>query len=211
MQLLLLAVLLVACVITIYAATTLVPAAAVALPAPQQPVHFRRPLGLGRGRVGIPQVVHYIWPNKEFKFDLDHQLEQSETRKWVAAVATLNPRWEVFVWTDAELDTLVATHFPRFHPLWRRLRPQLKRWDAVRPAILYVHGGIYLDHDINCRGDTGLFSGLLTPSTTRLLIRDPAVQSLNPHWHDQRTHTNMNACILGTCSVSPCSEPALHL
>ena len=136
----------------------------------------------------FPLVLHYLWPDKEFSFDADHQREQSETREMVAAVAALNPSWEVLVWTDAECDALVRRHFPEFYPVWTQLTPQLKKWDAVRPAILYVHGGIYLDHDISCSGNPGLFSSWVAPSPgTRLLVRDPAPQSHNENWRDGAT------------------------
>ena len=66
-------------------------------------------------------------------------------------------------------------HFPSLYPSWSKLRPRLKMWDAVRPAILFVHGGIYLDHDIEC--DEGVhFSNWIT-ATTRLLLREPIEDS----------------------------------
>lgn len=119
--------------------------------------------------IAIPRILHYVWPNKNFTFEKERfKSIEIKTHRWVNSVKALNPDWEVHVWTDKECHKLVEEHFPSFYPLWKELTPKLKMWDAVRPVILHVYGGIYLDHDITCIGIG--FSEWIDPGT-RLMIR----------------------------------------
>lgn len=123
----------------------------------------------------FPRILHYVWPNKNFSFgDEDPQgIEQRRTLALVEIIRDSNPEWEVKIWTDDDCYSLMKKHFPEFYPYWTALTPRLKMWDAVRPAILHVHGGIYLDHDIDC--DEGVhFTNWLSPQTS-LLLREPSI------------------------------------
>ena len=128
--------------------------------------------------VTIPRVLHYVWPNKNFSYGDDdpHGHEQQRTLALVKMIQANNPDWEIKIWTDDECYALVRTQFPDFYNEWIRLSPRLKMWDAIRPIILYVHGGIYLDHDIDC--DEGVhFSNWIGPET-RLLLREPSPRAM---------------------------------
>ena len=128
----------------------------------------------------IPRILHYIWPDKNFSTGFEggeYQQERIELMNRVDNIKVLNPGWEVHVWTDAECGELLRLHFADFYPKWKTLlKPKLKMWDAVRPAILHSYGGIYLDHDIEC---TGLgFDEWIDRSVsekTKLLVRSPRV------------------------------------
>ena len=54
------------------------------------------------------------------------------------------------IWTDEECHEFMKQHFSHYYSDWISLRPKLKQWDAIRPCILWIHGGIYLDHDVDC-------------------------------------------------------------
>ena len=43
--------------------------------------------------------------------------------------------------------SLIEEHFPNFLKIYNSYDVQIKKHDAARIAILYVFGGIYLDHD----------------------------------------------------------------
>ena len=69
-------------------------------------------------------------------------------------------------------------HRPGFMAVWQALTPRLKMWDAIRPLILQVYGGVYIDADVACRRP---FTPLL-PAGVKVLLR--------ASWHEVR-------CFLG--------------
>ena len=132
----------------------------------------------------IPRLLHYIWPDKNFStgFEGDqYKLERKELISRVDNIKALNPLWETHVWTDAESEELLRRYYPEFYPIWKKkLRPKLKMFDAVRPAILHTYGGIYLDHDIECIGvgfDEWIDRSDSSKMKTKLLVRSPRVYS----------------------------------
>ena len=111
-------------------------------------------------------MFHLIWPNKNFTFDGDHKVEEEETHRYVSKLKRLNPGWTMWVWTDDECEELVRQYRPEFMPVWKSLKPRLKMWDAIRPLILKVYGGVYIDADVNCRRS---FTPILPPGMKVLL------------------------------------------
>ena len=69
-------------------------------------------------------------------------------------------------WTDSDCENLVKIHKPDFMLIWKALSPRLKMWDAIRPLILKVYGGIYIDADVSCHRP---FTSILTQDTKVLL------------------------------------------
>lgn len=125
----------------------------------------------------FPRKLHYLWPNTNWSFGADDPdgIEQRGTIELVDRIRQNNPNWTLKIWTDDDCHALIKQYFPEFYTNWTNLKPLLKMWDAVRPAILYVHGGIYLDHDMDC--DEGVnFSSWIRPETT-LLIREPTLEN----------------------------------
>ena len=43
--------------------------------------------------------------------------------------------------------SLIEEHFPNFLKIYNSYDVQIKKHDAARIAILYVFGGVYVDHD----------------------------------------------------------------
>jgi len=130
----------------------------------------------------IPRILHYIWPDKNFSTGFEggeYKQERIEMINRVENIKALNPSWEVRVWTDAECEELLKLYYKEFYPTWKtKLKPKLKMWDAVRPAILHAYGGIYLDHDIECK-NIGFDEWIdrSDPKKTNLLVRSPRIYS----------------------------------
>ena len=114
----------------------------------------------------FPKMFHFIWPNKNFTFDGSHKVEESETLHFVSKLKQLHPDWTFWVWTDSECEELVKSYKPDFMPVWKALSPRLKMWDAIRPLILKMYGGIYIDADVSCQRP---FTSILTTDTKVLL------------------------------------------
>lgn len=127
----------------------------------------------------FPCILHFIWPNKDFDFGKDdpNHVEQRHTLRLIQRIKQNNPGWTVRIWTDDDCHALMRKHFPQYYTNWTSLTPQLKMWDTIRPCILWVEGGIYLDHDIDC--DPGVkFNDWIQPHT-RLLLRAPVTHTRN--------------------------------
>ena len=125
----------------------------------------------------IPRILHFLWPNQNWSYgDRDPDgIAQRLTLDNIGTIQSSNPEWQVKIWTNEDCYAIMKDHFSSIYLAWSKLTPRLKMWDAVRPAILFVYGGIYLDHDIEC--DVGVhFSDWIAP-TTRLLLRAPIHES----------------------------------
>ena len=85
-------------------------------------------------------------------------------------IRTNNIGWTVKVWTDEECFALMDAYFPEFMTKYRRKMNPRKLWDVIRIAILYVHGGIYLDHDIRCQPSVSFDAQGWVDNTTELLL-----------------------------------------
>jgi len=87
-----------------------------------------------------------------------------------------NPGWVIRVWTDDECVDLIREHFSEFYTKYKDDLNPRKLWDVARIAILYAHGGIYLDHDVDC--DKGVsfqhwLAGVGQGKTATLLLVAP--------------------------------------
>ena len=132
----------------------------------------------GTRKPRFPQTLHFLWPNRAWLYGKEDPdgIAQRKTQQVVQRITTNNPAWKVKIWTDEDCDDLMETHFPEVYLKWTNLTPRLKMWDAVRPAILYVHGGIYLDHDIECDDGVDFLNWIAPP--TQLLLREPTQDNM---------------------------------
>lgn len=86
----------------------------------------------------IPKIIHQTWKS--------HSLPSwSKASSWKER----NPKWQYQLWDDDEAAELVRSHFPRVWGIWNRLRP-VERADVFRYAMVFVHGGVYADLDVEC-------------------------------------------------------------
>lgn len=85
----------------------------------------------------IPKTFHHIWLGPDPLPD-DH-------RPWIDTWRRHHPDWEFVLWTEENLP-----EDPIRPEVVERLRAPVERADILRLEILYRHGGVYLDTDLEC-------------------------------------------------------------
>lgn len=85
----------------------------------------------------IPKTFHHIWLGPDPLPD-DH-------RPWIETWKDHHPDWEFVLWTEENLP-----EDPIRPEVLERLRAPVERADILRLEILYSHGGVYLDTDLEC-------------------------------------------------------------
>jgi hypothetical protein len=85
----------------------------------------------------IPRTFHHIWLGPDPLPD-DH-------RPWIETWKEHHPQWEFKLWTEENLP-----EDPVRPEVLDRLRAPVERADILRLEILYQHGGVYLDTDLEC-------------------------------------------------------------
>jgi mannosyltransferase OCH1-like enzyme len=85
----------------------------------------------------IPRIIHHIWIGPDPLPD-DH-------RPWIKSWKRHHPKWEHRLWTEKNLP-----EDPIRPEILERLRAPVERADILRLEILYRHGGVYLDGDLEC-------------------------------------------------------------
>jgi mannosyltransferase OCH1-like enzyme len=85
----------------------------------------------------IPRIFHHIWLGPDPLPD-DHG-------PWVESWKRHHPDWEHWMWTEENLP-----EDPIRPEILERLRAPVERADIMRLEILYRHGGVYLDTDLEC-------------------------------------------------------------
>lgn len=88
------------------------------------------------GRERIPHIIHYIWFGGAPKSELIERCIKSWREKL--------PDWEIKEWNESDFDMESCTYMKQAY--------ENKRYafasDYARFAVLYEHGGIYLDTDV---------------------------------------------------------------
>jgi hypothetical protein len=85
----------------------------------------------------IPKTFHHIWLGPDPLPD-DH-------RPWIETWKRHHPQWEFKLWTEENLP-----EDPVRPEVLDLLRAPVERADILRLEILYHHGGVYLDTDLEC-------------------------------------------------------------
>jgi inositol phosphorylceramide mannosyltransferase catalytic subunit len=85
----------------------------------------------------IPRTIHHIWIGPE-PLPEDH-------RRWIETWRRHHPKWEHRLWTEENLP-----EDPIRPEVLDRLRVPVERADILRLEILYRHGGLYVDADVEC-------------------------------------------------------------
>ena len=85
----------------------------------------------------IPRILHHIWLGQDPLPD--------EHKPWIESWKRLHPAWEHRLWTEENLP-----ENPLRHEVLERLRAPVERADILRIELLYTHGGVYLDTDLEC-------------------------------------------------------------
>jgi mannosyltransferase OCH1-like enzyme len=87
--------------------------------------------------VKIPRILHHIWLGRDPLPD--------EHKPWIESWKKRHPKWEHRLWTEENLPLN-----PLRPEVLERLRAPVERADILRLEILYTHGGVYLDTDLEC-------------------------------------------------------------
>ena len=88
-------------------------------------------------------IVHQSWRDDGFPKDMFNF-------RWQEQILALNPGWQLMRWTDASQRELIATSYPWFLAAYDAYPSYIQRCDAARYFIVYHHGGVYADLDIEC-------------------------------------------------------------
>ncbi|MEM7356415.1 MAG: glycosyltransferase [Acidobacteriota bacterium] len=89
----------------------------------------------------IERILHQTWKTGEIP---------ERFRPWVESVRRENPDFDYRLWTDADNLRLIEEHYPWFLETYLAYRHPVERADAARYFIVYTHGGLYLDLDMEC-------------------------------------------------------------
>lgn len=88
----------------------------------------------------IPKIIHYCWFGRNPKPELYYKCRKSWEKKC--------PDYQIIEWNEANFDISAC-------PLYVRQAYEAKKWafvtDYVRLKVVYDHGGIYLDTDVELR------------------------------------------------------------
>eukprot|EP01048_Picozoa_sp_COSAG05_P010572 COSAG05_NODE_939_length_6517_cov_2.480524_5_plen_601_part_00 len=118
----------------------------------------------------IPRVLHQVWKTHEVPKEL-----QGYVNSW----RTHNPDWEYRLWNDTESMALIKEHYPWFHKHIHHFKSGVEKADIFRYFILYHHGGVYMDLDMEC----------IRPWEPLLARHDESFQCVlgaEPHAHAQK-------------------------
>jgi len=97
----------------------------------------------GLAKLTIPKLIHQSWRDGGFPKDMFNW-------RWQAGLETLNPDWKLMHWTDESSRQLIASEYPWFLKTYDAYPSYIQRCDAARYFIIYHHGGVYADLDMEC-------------------------------------------------------------
>ena len=88
-------------------------------------------------------------PKKLYVSVADKAKQPVGAKQAIGNCANLNPEYEVEVMGDAERTVIVEEHAPLLLPIFQKLKPTEKN-DFWSYLMLYLFGGWYMDHDVQC-------------------------------------------------------------
>ncbi len=103
-------------------------------------------------KVSIPKVIHFVWLGpKSFPKE-----SAQNVRSWIEH----HPDWTVKFWTDSmrplphrkmQRQLVDDFAFTRFKKQFEESDNWGEKSDLLRYEVLYLEGGVYVDHDVECR------------------------------------------------------------
>jgi inositol phosphorylceramide mannosyltransferase catalytic subunit len=114
--------------------------------------------------VVIPRIIHHVWAGDDPMPD--------EFARYRAAWQALHPSWEHRLWGPADLEQFPMVARDVYEEAERHApRDALRfRSDVARLEILHVHGGVYVDTDIE---PLRPIDALVPPGRTAFVARSP--------------------------------------
>jgi hypothetical protein len=88
----------------------------------------------------LPKLLHVQWRTRELA-------PGSMQANVLARYQALFPELEIRIWTDDEMQNLVAADYAWFLPLYKSYPQNIQRVDSARYFILHKYGGLYSDLD----------------------------------------------------------------
>ena len=98
------------------------------------------PLAAPLFTAGIPKVIHQIW--------LGGKPVPPQDQQWADGLKALHPTWQYRLWTENELPGLFSADPFGIQAAVDRAYNYGYQSDLLRLLILWRHGGVYLDTDI---------------------------------------------------------------
>jgi len=95
---------------------------------------------LNKQVVQIPKIIHQTYISLE-----------KLPKVWKDTPVTwqkYHPDWKYKFWSDDDCKQMVSQHFPEFLETYNSYKHNIQRADAIRPMVLYLYGGLYVDCDI---------------------------------------------------------------
>jgi mannosyltransferase OCH1-like enzyme len=89
--------------------------------------------------VTIPKIIMQTW--KTHSVPEKWKRSPESIRRWMGD-------WKYVLMNDKDNRAFVAKHFPDFLPYYDRFEYPIQRADAIRYCWLSIHGGIYMDLDM---------------------------------------------------------------
>lgn len=130
-------------------------------------------------RQRVPRVLHQTWKTNDIP---------QELTSYLATWKQYNPDWEFRFWNDTQGLALIEQHYPWFYKHIGKFKSGVEKADIMRYFILYHHGGVYADLDMEC----------LRPWEPLLRRHDEGFQCVlgaEPHQHAQKQGSrNMLVC-----------------
>jgi len=91
----------------------------------------------------IPKIIHQTAPlNKEEWHPI-----------WILCSESVKNNFKDFkyvLWSDEDIDNFILNNFPNEYLDYKKLPFHIIKIDLFRYALLYIHGGIYIDMDMYC-------------------------------------------------------------
>jgi len=87
----------------------------------------------------IPKIIMQTWKTKIVP---DHWKSSQES------IQKYMPKWKYVLMSDEDNRNFVSKHFPEYLDFFDDLKYNIQRADVIRYMFLYIHGGLYLDLDI---------------------------------------------------------------
>ncbi|HEX4199691.1 MAG TPA: glycosyltransferase [Caulobacteraceae bacterium] len=91
--------------------------------------------------MAIPTTLHQLWKTQDVPARFTALRETWRTR---------NPGWTIRLWTDRDLEDLVASRYPELLEMYRGYAAPICRADLGRYLVLETFGGVYADLDCEC-------------------------------------------------------------
>jgi mannosyltransferase OCH1-like enzyme len=116
----------------------------------------------------IPKIVHQIYWNfhvKNGSMPTSWQKLSEDCRNTYE-----NAGWKYCLWGKKESDHFITNNFPWMRRKWL-FSTNIEKVDILRYAIMYIHGGMYLDLDTKC-------VNLYTPNQADIILGGTALAKI---------------------------------